>query len=314
MIALPFFNELEKSNNILLAGAGGGYDIFCGLPLYFGLKNQGKQVHLANLSFAFLPPNQERLSPTMLEVTADTPIFGDYFPEKFLCDWFKQERDENVSIFCFERTGVKPLLAAYEALVVHLNIDTIVLIDGGTDSLMRGDEDGLGTPNEDAASITAVSNLNIPRKMMACLGFGVDRFHGVSNELTLQAIAELTQNDGYLGAFSLMSAMQEVQQYQAASEFVFNQMPNHISIVSSSILSAIDGHYGNHHATLRTRGSKLWINPLMTFYWCFQLEAVAKRLQYLDLLQETESYMDVKRRIYQFQNMHTRRNRSDIPN
>ena len=53
MLELPFFKELKKSRNILLAGAGGGLDIFSGLPLYFGLKAACKQVHLANLSFSF---------------------------------------------------------------------------------------------------------------------------------------------------------------------------------------------------------------------------------------------------------------------
>ena len=38
MLRLPFFDELELAENILIAGAGGGYDIFCGLPLYFGLR------------------------------------------------------------------------------------------------------------------------------------------------------------------------------------------------------------------------------------------------------------------------------------
>lgn len=52
---LPFFTELDHARIILLAGAGGGFDIFSGLPLYFGLRDAGKQVHLANLSFSSRP-------------------------------------------------------------------------------------------------------------------------------------------------------------------------------------------------------------------------------------------------------------------
>jgi len=52
LLRLPIFRELDGANRILLAGAGGGFDIFCGLPLYFGLRAAGKSVHLANLSFA----------------------------------------------------------------------------------------------------------------------------------------------------------------------------------------------------------------------------------------------------------------------
>jgi hypothetical protein len=51
-LTLPFFKEVEQAQSILLAGAGGGFDIFCGLPLYFGLRDQGKQVYLANVSFS----------------------------------------------------------------------------------------------------------------------------------------------------------------------------------------------------------------------------------------------------------------------
>ena len=50
---LPFFNELEKAQSVLIAGAGGGFDVFCGLPLYFALKREGKTVHLPQ-SFRWL--------------------------------------------------------------------------------------------------------------------------------------------------------------------------------------------------------------------------------------------------------------------
>ena len=293
MLELPFFRELNEAETILIAGMGGGFDIFCGLPLYFGLKAAGKQVHLANLSFSFLPPLDDRLSPTMLAVTADTPRFGDYFPEQFLCEWFRGQGEE-VTIYCFERTGVKPLLAAYETLVAQLHLDTILLVDGGTDSLMRGDEPGLGTPHEDVATITAVHQLALPRKLMACLGFGVDTFHGVNHYYYLEAVAELTKSGGYLGAFSLLQEMPEVQRYRQASDYVFAAMSQHISIVSSSILSALAGQYGDYHATPRTGGSQLWINPLMPLYWCFQLDAVAKRVLYVEAMKETSDYMDVR--------------------
>jgi hypothetical protein len=295
MLELPFFSELKNAQNILLAGAGGGFDIFSGLPLYFGLEAAGKKVHLANLSFSFLPPAQVtkevRLSPSLLKVTADTPLLTDYFPELFLAQWFREQRKE-VPIYCFERTGVKPLLASYKALMKDLGVDTIILVDGGTDSLMRGDEAGLGTPHEDIASILAVNELAVQRKMLACLGFGVDHFHGVCHAQFLEAVAELTSKHGYLGMFSLLEEMPEVQLYRKATQSVFNSMPQHISIVTSSIISALDGKYGDYHATMRTQYSKLWINPLMPVYWCFQLSEVAERILYRDAMMNTETFSD----------------------
>lgn len=292
MLQLPFFRELAAAERVLLAGAGGGYDIFCGLPLYHALRDAGKQVFLANLSFTPLHAcTGRRLTPTLLEVTADSegPQTINYFPEGYLCRWYRQLGEE-VSIYCFDRTGARPLLTAYQLLQEQLRFDTVILIDGGTDSLMRGDEVGLGTPQEDMASIAAVDELQVVRKMLVCLGFGVDTYHGVCHSYFLEAVAELTRSGGFLGAFSLLADMPEVERYRQTAAAVFAAMPNHPSIVTSSIVSALEGQYGDYHATPRTAGSKLWINPLMTLYWCFQLAPVARRILYLDALKQTEDY------------------------
>jgi len=38
LLQLPLFKTLEGKKSILLAGAGGGFDVFSGIPLYFALK------------------------------------------------------------------------------------------------------------------------------------------------------------------------------------------------------------------------------------------------------------------------------------
>jgi hypothetical protein len=300
MLQLPFFTELESAKRILIAGAGGGYDVFSGLPLYFGLRAAGKSVYLANLSFSFLASlKTKRLSPSVVEVDADTPRGQDYFPELFLSQWFRAQGDD-VSIYCFSRTGYQPLSAAYQALVKYLAVDTVILVDGGTDSLMRGDEIGLGTPQEDIASLLAVDALDVERKLLTCLGFGVDKFHGVCHYYFLEAVAELGRTGGYLGMFSLLPEMPEVRQYRAASEAVFREMDWHVSIVGSSVLAALAGHYGDYQATERTKGSELWINPLMPVYWCFRVGAVAARVLYKDIVQTTTTYFELDEAINHF--------------
>ena len=37
--------------SIILSGCGGGYDIFCSLPLYFKYKSEKQNVILVSLSF-----------------------------------------------------------------------------------------------------------------------------------------------------------------------------------------------------------------------------------------------------------------------
>ncbi|MEY4935661.1 MAG: hypothetical protein RIS64_2020 [Bacteroidota bacterium] len=44
MLNLPIFNKLLLAKNILLVGMGGGYDIFCGMPIYHELRKAGKKV------------------------------------------------------------------------------------------------------------------------------------------------------------------------------------------------------------------------------------------------------------------------------
>ena len=317
ILTAPFINKLNQAKRILIAGAGGGFDVFCGFPLYFALQAEGKAVYLANFSFTNLNDFEgEWITPSMMKVTPETKGFkGLYFPEWYLTQWLAENGESSPAVYAFQRNGVLPLIDNYKKLCERLDIDTVVLVDGGTDSLMRGDEDGLGTPGEDLASITAVSAVAVPQKMLMCLGFGVDRYHGVSNDLTFNSIAELTQTDDFLGSTSLLQSMPEVQKYIDASEYVFASMPNDVSIVSSSIISAIKGLYGDHHTTKRTKGSRLWINPLMPICWFFDLQGIVKRNLIVDHLYITEYYDQIIRTItlYRRQQIKNMRHRTSIP-
>lgn len=296
ILHLPLLEALQDAQTILLAGAGGGYDIYSGLPLYFGLRAAGKTVHLANLSFTSIyATTGRRMGEALVAIDADTDGSLRYFPEKHLAEWFRKERGEAVTIYCFDRTGVLPIATAYRNLVTHLGgVDAVVLIDGGTDSLMKGDEPDLGTPEEDVASIYAVDQLkDVATKLLVCVGFGVDTFHGVCHHYFLEAVSEIAAAGGYLGAWSLLPQMPEVEAYRSAIDYVHRFMFNHPSIVSTSILSAVEGRFGNYHANFRTTGSELFINPLMSLYWAFQLKSVARRNRYLEYIKDTETYIDL---------------------
>jgi hypothetical protein len=47
-LVLP--SALPKAERVLVAGAGGGDDVYAGLPLYFALRRAGEQAFLANLT------------------------------------------------------------------------------------------------------------------------------------------------------------------------------------------------------------------------------------------------------------------------
>lgn len=140
----------------------------------------------------------------------------------------------------------------------------------------------------------------------------MDTYHGVSHAYFLKAVADLIQTGGYLGAWSLTEDMPEVKAYRQASEGVRRAMPQQASIVTESILSALNGQFGDYHETQRTAGTPLFINALMSFYWCFRLDAVARNL-YLDTIVDTVTYGDLSLAIERFRTSIETQPWTDLP-
>lgn len=313
MFRVPAADLLDRAQSVLIAGAGGGFDVFAGIPLFASLVDSGKRVALANLSFTYLGgTTAARLAHGLWRVSPDSQGERNYFPEKYLAEWLARS-GYPTDIYCFEKVGVRPLREAYRRLMEEHAIDTLVLVDGDTDILMRGDEAGLGTPAEDMVSLAAVQGLDVPRKIVSCLGFGIDAFHGVCHAHFLENVAALSRNGGYLGTHSLHLEMPEVKLFRDAVEYAHERMPERQSIVNGSILSALEGQFGDFHRTPRTRTSELFINPLMAMYWHFDLGSVAERSLYLSNLEDTDSIFDVQLRIDAFWNSVKSRARRSIP-
>jgi hypothetical protein len=311
VLRLP--SALESSQRVLVAGAGGGFDVYAGLPIYERLRSLGRSVFLANLSFVDLKTTNARPLTRALYAVEPTTIGPDfYFPERVLAE-FLSGRGQNVTVYAFDKLGVAPIREAYRYLVRALDLDAIVLVDGGTDILLRGDEAGLGTPAEDMASLGAVVAMEVPTRVVACLGFGVDTYHGVCHANWLENVAALTAEGAFLGASSLLERMPEVQLYLDAVDAADVATSSQPSIVNGSIVSAIEGHIGDYHRSPRTNQSKLFISPLMTLLWTFDLAAVARRNLYLDRLVDTETSWDIHLAIVEFCSSVRRRPWQAIP-
>src|SRR6516164_5160832 len=102
---LPVFEQLSSCKNILIAGMGGGFDIFCGLPIYFELRRRGLSVHLANYSFSMLTGLKDKvqLSPSLVGVTADLDAYLTYFPEGYMSRWFRDRLGLEVTVWAFAK-------------------------------------------------------------------------------------------------------------------------------------------------------------------------------------------------------------------
>jgi hypothetical protein len=129
---------------------------------------------------------------------------------------------------------------------------------------------------------------DIPRRIVACLGFGVDAPHGVNHSLVLENLAALDRAGAYLGAFSLPRESREGALYLDAVDHARRGTPRYPSIVNGSVAAAVRGEFGDVRFTERTRGSELFINPLMSLYFCVDAPALAHRNLYLDRLENTE--------------------------
>ena len=309
----PLLGRLRRHDRILIAGAGGGFDVYSGLPLFFALRAARKEVFLANLTFTYFGETDAALlAPNLRVVTLETSGADRYFPERRLAEWLAAEGHPS-TVYAFEKVGVRPLRAAYRRLVEELAPTAIVLIDGGTDILMRGDEAGLGTPQEDMASLAAVAGLDGVERFVASIGFGVDAYHGVCHAQVLESIAAIQRDGGYLGAFAVTSAMPEGRAYLSAVSHAHGLTASRPSIVNGSIAAAVEGRFGDVRFTDRTAGSELFINPLMAIYFTFELDALARRSLYLPALEDTDTIFEVSARIEAFRHGVTPRPRVPIP-
>ncbi|BBL75549.1 DUF1152 domain-containing protein [Methylomagnum ishizawai] len=310
---IPFFDALSDSKSILIAGAGGGFDVASGIPIYLYLRKLGKPVVLANLSFTALPStDSEEICPGTYRITQESRDIP-YFPEKFILEWLST-RGENPDIYaCSNKLGVIPLGHAYSVITQKYGIDTLILVDGGTDSLMFGDEVGVGTIVEDACSIIAAAKVPIAHRYLVATGFGVDYFHDLNHHACLENIATLTRDGAYLGAIALTQDMDEGRDYLELVEYLNQRLPGYMSIVANSIASAIRGEFGNFHVTPRTKGSELFINPFMGLFWFFQLRGVAARIAFASKIDTSETMHEVAQGFRLFRAMTTRRTPKNIP-
>lgn len=280
---LPILEQLSDSKNILIAGIGGGFDVFCGLPIYFTLKEMGKNVHLANYSFSpvaiaahyckTITLQRDFLEGATAKIPSDLQL--GYYPEGYLAQWFKKKFDEEIVIWMFAKVGPATLIPLYKRLVEHLEVDAMILLDGGVDSLMIGNEAGAGTFLEDTISMIAIETLDIPVKIQGCLGFGAEL--EVAHNNALANMAALVKEGAYLGACALTKDMPVYQLYEEASRYVWEQPSHHKSQINMRVVSAVEGEFGNYHLYDDYIPAPVYVSPLMSLYWFFDANAVIKR-------------------------------------
>lgn len=263
---------------ILLAGAGGGWDVFGALPLAYELEKHNNRVVLANYSSTAAGFDMR-------------PALPDDHPEGKLAAALGKP------VFVFGKEGAGMLRAGYQRLIQDHDIDTIMLVDGGVDSLMRGDEEGPGTVIQDAVSLSVVNGLDVPTKILACIGFGAEADEELCHYRALENMAALGGNGSLIGACALTPAMESFQYYKTTCEAIF-ELGGDISHIHTRVIPAADGEFGQfqryrHAAVMLLSPRPPFLSPLMPLFWFYDVAGVATRSLLVEPFATTETFADV---------------------
>jgi hypothetical protein len=277
---------------VMLCGCGGGFDFVHSLTIYPELRRLGKTVVIGSYSFG--DPGEitggaevvfDEAGAVAKRVSAASLPDPDYGPEVHVCSFldacYPASAPHSVYAY-YARAFTVPLLRRfYRQLIESHDIDALVLVDGGSDSLMVGDEEGLGDPIEDAVSVTTAASLDgLRAKILISIGLGTDRYNHVSDAASLRAVAELTRMGGFLGAIGLEPTSPGARFYRACLGHIY-QNQDFRSVLAGTIVSAIDGWFGREAVPPlldeRVRPGELFLWPLMAVLWAFDVDVVAQR-------------------------------------
>jgi hypothetical protein len=277
---------------VMLCGCGGGFDFVHSMILYPELRRLGKRVVIGSYSFGDpheiggdAPVVFDEEGVVVKRVTAASVPDPYYGPEVHVCSYLDSKFPQDAPHFAYAyyaRAFCVPLLQSlYRQFTARHSIDALVLFDGGSDSLMVGNEEGLGDPIEDCVSVTTVASLaEIKVKILISIGFGCDRHNHVSDAASLRAISELTAQGGFLGAVGMQPTSPGFCFYRDCLDHIYARQGFH-SVIGGAITSAAEGHFGSEHVPSRLESrvdaGEMFLWPLMAVLWAFDVEAVARR-------------------------------------
>jgi hypothetical protein len=266
-------------NNVLIAGAGGGFDVFAGLPIAYELQEQGKNVVLANMNI------DKRGFDCRESIPED-------YPEHNL------KSIAGFPIYTLPKEGIQTVAAGYKKIVEKHKVDAIILCDAGVDSLMTGVEEGAGTILEDFISLSAVNQTAVKQRILTCIGFGTETEEEVCHYHALSNMATLIKDGAFLGSCALTKDMKCFQLYSANCMMIWEQ--NRKSHIHTKIIPAVWGEFGNfpmyQNIDAKVLGAKKaapFITPFMSLYWFFDLDKVVARNSMINQLKNTKTFTDV---------------------
>lgn len=280
---LPILDKV--GTRILFVGAGGGFDIFAALPIYSGLAaNLHPAITRQRREYAFA-----NLTATKDQFTVRNSELPQDYPEGAL---------SNKNVFSIGRNGAQLIKKSLLEIRETFEFDTIITVDGGIDSLMKGNEVNPGTYLEDFLVLSAVNDIDCKWKIHACVGFGSEIEEDINHYRALENIAALTRYGYFLGSCSLTPDLKEFKDYKEVCEKTWEN--NRKSHIHTKIIPAIEGEFGDFHmyedvdARLAGYGASkpYFLSPLSGIYWFFDTEGIVSENPNIAKLKDTNTFTD----------------------
>lgn len=294
---VPF--GIKKNSTVFIAGCGGGFDVLsAGFPIGLALEKRGHRVVYGSYTFTNLSfvKNFERIKnpngkigSICSKVDRHSICENSYFPEKYLSEWHFEHRNMEMPVYCYSGQGVQTLVDLFNYIQELEEVDYLFIVDGGADGIMRGDEYDLATPTLDAISIIAGSLSEIKQSYYVLSAFGTEGVgKGFSHAEALHRMSDLIKSNQMLGVSSLLNDPSIKQDYLSLYDLVSEKMyKNDSSTIMGSIAESVKGVFGDTAVNNKTSFEPVWISPLTSLLWYFDLEGVAKMKLYYDDIKDT---------------------------
>lgn len=265
--------QIISADTIMFTGAG-ATDVVNGLPLANHAKNLGiahKEISFMGLacqwwnSSASAPDyypiealeNIDQVSDTVVEVTEESTVIRDgeertppevIFVEQF--DYYGAVLDAN--------DGVQGIVEGLRSYTKKKDIDLIIHVDCGSDSLYDGKIGSVETPLHDYLMMAAVSEVDTP-SIHALTGYGLDG--EMSMDALDKTVAKLMQESAYIGAHGI--TQNDLRDLEIANEYVEDP-------INSLVIPAARGE----HTDKRVFDRQIKVGPLAATILLFDLDSV----------------------------------------
>lgn len=285
------FNDKLSGNNILFLGIGGGFDIFAGLPLFFDLEPEAQQPNVVFANYSFtrfqeLPVDTyEKISDYTFKCNSQPSTEKYYFAEGWMHDRLRKKWFYDNPVYAIKKTGVLPMIEAVNYIVKEHNIDMIVLLDGGIDSIMTGKESHPGTILEDFTSLIALNSpefKDIP-KYIVCCGYGTETEEQMDMIQGLKNFHDKIIDVEYIGdGFANFDFYRDIYEYSAFNCGKYSHIHNKILKAAAGVVGEIERD-----------NAKTVYTPFMQLWWLFDYDKVMEKNAYIDYLKNTKTFDEV---------------------